>query len=36
MSNNTQFKGVVMVEYSIDGLLRYTVPAEITARHAVA
>jgi len=33
---NNQFKGVVMVVYSIDGLLRFTVPAEITARHAVA
>ena len=36
ISNNTRFSGVLMVEYSIDGLLRYTVPAEITARHAVA
>ncbi len=36
MNANNHFKGVVMVEYAIDGLLRYTVPAEITARHAVA
>jgi hypothetical protein len=33
---DNQFKGVVMVEYAIEGLLRYTVPAEISARHAVS
>ena len=36
MNLNNQFKGVVMVEYAIEGLLRYTVPAEISARHAVS
>jgi len=36
INNNNQFKGVVMVEYSIDGLLRFSVPPEITTRHAVA
>jgi hypothetical protein len=30
------FEGVVMAEYSIDGLIRYAVPSDITARHAVS
>ena len=33
---NNQFKGVVRVEYAVEGLLRFTVPAEVSARHAVA
>ena len=36
MTSNNHFKGVVMVEYSIDGLLRFSIPPEITSRHAVA
>ena len=34
--NNDTFKGVVLVDYTLDNLLRFAVPAEITARHAVA
>ncbi len=30
------FEGVVMAEYSIDGLIRFAVPSDITARHAVS
>jgi len=33
---NNDFKGVVLVEYSLEGLLRYAVPSEVSARHAVA
>ena len=36
MFNNDHFKGVVLVEYALDNLLRYAVPAEVTARHAVS
>jgi PAS domain S-box-containing protein len=36
ISSNNYFKGVVLVEYSIDGFLRFSVPPEITTRHAVA
>ncbi|MDO5691279.1 MAG: PAS domain S-box protein [Pseudomonadota bacterium] len=32
----TQFAGVLMAEYSVDGLLRYGVPAEMLAKYAVA
>lgn len=31
-----KFGGVIMGEYSIDGLLRYGVPAEVSAKYAVA
>ena len=31
-----KFEGVIMVEYAIDGLMRFVVPAEITGRHAVS
>ena len=34
--NNNEFKGVVLIEYTLEGLLRYTVPSEVSARHAVA
>ena len=34
--NNENFKGVVLVEYSLDNLLRYAVPADVSARHAVS
>ncbi|MDI9329983.1 MAG: PAS domain S-box protein [Alphaproteobacteria bacterium] len=30
------FKGVILAEYSIDALMRYAVPVEITSRHAVS
>ncbi len=36
MFNNDNFKGVVLVEYALDNLLRYAVPSEVTARHAVS
>jgi len=36
MFNNENFKGVVLVEYALDDLLRFAVPAEVTARHAVS
>jgi PAS domain S-box-containing protein len=31
-----RFAGVILGEYSIDGLLRYTVPSEIAAKYAVS
>jgi len=34
--NNGRFNGVVMGEYSIEGLLRYGVPTEIEAKYAVS
>ncbi len=34
--NNETFKGVVLINYTLDNLLRFAVPAEVTARHAVA
>ena len=34
--NNYEFKGVVLIEYTLEGLLRYAVPSEVTARHAVS
>ncbi len=34
--DRAKFAGVVMAEYSIDGLYRYGVPAEISARYAVS
>ncbi len=36
MSEQGRFTGVILGEYSIDGLLRYGVPAEVTAKYAVA
>jgi PAS domain S-box-containing protein len=30
-----QFQGVILVEYNIDGLLRFVIPPEISARHAI-
>ena len=36
MMDHGRFAGVVLGEYSIDGLLRYGVPAEVTAKYAVA
>ncbi len=36
MFNNNNFKGVVLIEYSLEGLLRYAVPSEVSAQHAVA
>jgi hypothetical protein len=31
-----QFAGELLVEYSVDGLLRYGVPSEVLAKYAVA
>lgn len=36
MTHQGRFAGVVLTEYSIDGMLRYGVPAEISAKYAVA
>ncbi|MDP2066387.1 MAG: PAS domain S-box protein [Burkholderiaceae bacterium] len=36
MTDQGRFAGVVLTEYSIDGMLRYGVPAEISAKYAVA
>lgn len=36
LSEQGRFSGVVMAEFSVDGLLRFGVPAEVTARYAVA
>ncbi len=36
MTEQGRFAGVILGEYSIDGLLRYGVPAEVTAKYAVA
>jgi hypothetical protein len=30
------FEGVVMAEYNMDGLIRFAVPSDVTARHAVS
>ena len=36
LSDKGKFSGVIMGEYSVDGLLRFGVPPEITAKYAVA
>jgi PAS domain S-box-containing protein len=36
LSDQGRFGGVILGEYSIDGLLRYGVPAEVSAKYAVA
>jgi PAS domain S-box-containing protein len=36
LSDKARFAGVVLAEYSIDGLYRYGVPTEVTARYAVS
>ena len=36
LSDAARFTGVVMGEYSVDGLLRFGVPSEVMARYAVA
>ncbi|WP_249661108.1 PAS domain-containing sensor histidine kinase [Variovorax sp. PCZ-1] len=36
LADGARFGGVVMGEYQVDGLMRYGVPAEITAKYAVA
>jgi PAS domain S-box-containing protein len=36
LADQGKFHGVILGEYSIDGLLRYGVPAEISAKYAVA
>lgn len=35
LADKTRFAGVVLAEYSIDGLYRYGVPAEVASRYAV-
>ena len=34
--NKARFAGVVLAEYSVDGMYRYGVPAEVAARYAVS
>ena len=36
LADQGRFGGVILGEYSIDGLLRYGVPAEVSAKYAVA
>jgi PAS domain S-box-containing protein len=36
LSDRARFAGVVLAEYSVDGLYRYGVPTEVTARYAVS
>ena len=36
LSERDRFTGVLLAEYSVDGLFRYGVPSEVTARYAVS
>nr|MDP2191687.1 PAS domain S-box protein [Rhodoferax sp.] len=36
LSDRARFLGVLLAEYSVDGLFRYGVPAEVSARYAVS
>lgn len=36
LMDKTRFAGVVLAEYSVDGLYRYGVPAEVSARYAIS
>jgi PAS domain S-box-containing protein len=36
LSDRAHFSGVLLAEYSVDGLYRYGVPAEVSARYAVS
>lgn len=36
LSDRNGFAGVLIAEYAVDALMRYSVPSELTARHAVA
>ncbi len=36
LTDKTRFSGVVLAEYSVDGLYRYGVPSEVSARYAVS
>jgi PAS domain S-box-containing protein len=36
LTYRSRFAGVLLAEYSVDGLFRYGVPSEVTARHAVS
>ncbi|WP_296699560.1 PAS domain-containing sensor histidine kinase [Rhodoferax sp.] len=36
LSERVRFSGVLLAEYSVDGLFRYGVPAEVSARYAVS
>ena len=36
LTDKSRFAGVVLAEYSVDGLFRYGVPSEVSARYAVS
>ena len=36
LNDRTRFSGVLLAEYSVDGLYRYGVPSEVTSRYAVS
>ncbi len=36
LTDRTRFAGVVLAEYSVDGLYRYGVPSEVSARYAIS
>ncbi|MEO8857972.1 MAG: PAS domain-containing sensor histidine kinase, partial [Burkholderiaceae bacterium] len=36
LTDKTRFAGVVLAEYSVDGLYRYGVPTEVSARYAIS
>ncbi len=36
LTDRAKFAGVVLAEYSVDGLYRYGIPAEVSARYAVS
>ena len=36
LNDRARFAGVVLAEYSVDGLFRYGVPAEVSARYAIS
>ena len=36
LSDKARFAGVVLAEYSVDGLYRYGVPSEVSARYAIS
>jgi len=36
LQGQTRFTGVILAEYSIDGLLRYGAPTEVSAKYAIA
>ncbi len=36
LTDRTRFSGVLLAEYSVDGLYRYGVPTEVTSRYAIS